>query len=244
MIKLCILGNSHTASLKLGWDIIAHQYPDINITFFANRGVTMEALQVKEGILVPSNEELKTAIAYTSEGLTSINMQQFDACLLYGLDLKPYFAPNSFFSKSLLKETMLSHVSPSISWGLLHKIRIISDKTVFFGHTPLNAATNDTIEQGDTSAYQAGIKLMNQTVFSQYNASVIEQPLDTIVNGSQTMLKYSVGSTRLDIGDDMSNELHDIQDKMHMNGEFGASYLNIFLPRFTRKLSSFREGNG
>jgi hypothetical protein len=106
---------------------------------------------------------------------------------------------------------------------------MISKKAVFFGHTPLEAAVNNASEQGDVSAYQFGIKLLNQLVFNGYNTSVIEQPLDTIVNGSQTMLKYSVGSTRLDIGDEISNELHVVQDRMHMNGEFGAYYLSMFL---------------
>ena len=228
MIRLCILGNSHTASLKLAWDIIADQHPDIDIVFFANRGTTMEALQVEGNMLVPDNEALKTAIAYTSGGLTSIDIQQFDVCLLYGLDLKPYFSPKSFFSESLLKEAMLSHVSSSISWELLQKIRMISDCTVFLGHTPLNAAASTTNERGDISTYQMGIKLLNQSVFKKYNASVIEQPLDTIVNSSKTMLKYSIGSTRLDIGDEMSNELHPTNDSMHMNAQFGILYLNDF----------------
>ena len=229
MIRLCILGNSHAASLRLGWDIIAPQHPNVEVTFFANRARSMGAFRVEKGLLVPDNSELEEAIVYTSGGLKVIDMQSFDICLLYGLDLKPYFSPNSFFSESLLKEVMLSHVSSSISWGLLQKIRIISDCTVFLGHTPLNAAESTTNERGDVSAYQVGIKLLNQSVFKKYNASVIEQPLDTIVNSSKTMLKYSIGSTRLDIGDEMSNELHEVHDMMHMNEQFGAHYLDVFL---------------
>ena len=229
MIKLCILGNSHTGSLKLGWDMIAHQYPSVEITFFANRQRKMEAFQVEDGILVPDNEALKTAIAYTSGGLTAINMQHYDVCLLYGLDLDPYLLPETFFSSAVLKEAMLGYVSSSVSWGLLHKIRIVSELAIFLGHTPLHAAANDTTEQGDMSAYQAGIKLINQSVFSEYNASVIEQPLSTIVSGSKTARNYSVGSTRLDLGDETSNQLHPAQENKHMNAQFGACYLDMFL---------------
>lgn len=229
MIKLCVLGNSHTASLKLGWDMITHQYPNVEITFFANRQRKMEAFRVEKNSLVPDNEELKNAIAYTSGGLTSINMQYYDVCLLYGLDLDSYQLPETFFSVAVLKEAMLECVSSSVSWGLLHKIRKTSDKAIFLGHTPLHATTNDTAEQGDVSAYQAGIKLMNQSIFREYNALIIEQPIDTIDNMLQTMLKYSVGSTRLDLGDETSNQLHPAQENKHMNAQFGVHYLDAFL---------------
>ena len=231
MIRLCILGNSHAASLKLGWDMIAAQYPNVEITFFANRQRSMDAFQVENSCLVPDNDALKSAIVHTSGGLTSIDMRYFDISLLYGLDLKPYFAPSAFFSKAFLEEVMLHHVSVSVSWGLLQKIRVISNNVVFFGHTPLNAATNNSSLQGDSSTYQKSIKLLNQYVFNDYNASIIEQPLDTIVNSSQTMSKYSTGSRRLDIGDEISNELHVDQDIMHMNGDFGAHYLDLFLKK-------------
>ena len=165
MMRLCILGNSHVGSLKLGWGIVAHQYPNVEITFFASRQRKMEAFRVEKNSLVPDNKALKTAIAYTSGGLTVIDMQHYDVCLLYGLDLNPYLLPDTFFSAAILKEAVLGNVSSSVSWGLLHKIRMISDKAVFFGHTPLHAALNDTIERDNILAYRAGIKLINQSVF-------------------------------------------------------------------------------
>jgi hypothetical protein len=111
MTRICVLGNSHVASLKLGWDSLKTQYPNVDITFFANRQRRMEALQVEKGKLVPDNEALKTAIAYTSNGLTSIDSRKFDLYLLYGLDLKPYFPPTTFFSAAVLKESILGSVS-------------------------------------------------------------------------------------------------------------------------------------
>jgi hypothetical protein len=228
-IKICVFGNSHAASLKMGWELIAKEYESVDLIFFAQRNTGLSGLVVRDGLLVPNSEWLKKAIVHTSGGLECVNFNDFGFSLLYGLDLHPYFVKNDqFFSRSALALAAKDRASETVSMKLLQKIRMISDIKVFVGHCPL-----PSVGSGDPSVepagYDAGIEIMNELVLYGYNAVLLGQPRQTIVNGRHTDKKYSSGSRRLDIGDSLSNKIHEDSDNVHMNENFGALYLKEFL---------------
>lgn len=49
-LRIAILGNSHVAALKLGWDQIADTRPDLDLTFFAAPGRAARAMKLKSGV--------------------------------------------------------------------------------------------------------------------------------------------------------------------------------------------------
>ena len=65
---------------------------------------------------------------------------------------------------------------------------------------------------------------------SRLKAELIEQPLETIVNGGETHPQFSKGSKRLAIGDGFDDHPHPDEDNIHMNEAFGALWLQaLFL---------------
>jgi hypothetical protein len=81
-----LLGDSHTASLKLAWKEIAPEYPDIRMTFFATAGRYADAWEVDSGSLIlpdATKESIEGANNYKF-GRDRIN-GDFDRYLLCGL---------------------------------------------------------------------------------------------------------------------------------------------------------------
>lgn len=224
-IKICVLGNSHVASLKMGWELIRNEYKQMNLTFFAQRQSGLNGLVLRNGLLVPNNEELKRAISYTSGGLEFIDINDFDFCLLYGLGVRPYIAySDQFFSKAVIELLAKDWCSNTLTARLLTMIRKISDIKTFVGHPPLPGAADST-SSADVNRYFTGIEIFNNYLFSKYSARLLGQPEETIFNGLYTKNEYASGSRRLDVGDAISNQLHPDGERDHMNGLFGALYL-------------------
>ena len=63
MMKICVLGNSHIASLKNGWDRVGQKYPDIELVFFGARGAGLDGLELDGKALVAANDDLRHSLA-------------------------------------------------------------------------------------------------------------------------------------------------------------------------------------
>lgn len=227
-MRICVLGNSHVASLKKGWDLIKDRYENIDLTFFAQRQRGLIDLEIKDGMLFPSTISLKNAISYTSGGRDHIDFSLYDSCLIYGLGLKPYKAsPDQFFSENVLSFALKDHISKTVSLRTLLKIKKVSSITTYVGHQPLLAAQEEN-DIGDLRLYFEGFELLKQYFNKEYGCNLVSQPSNTICGGFNTMQVFSSQSTRLDIGDGISGEEHPVNDVEHMNDLFGAKYLEEF----------------
>ena len=88
MLKIGILSNSHAASLKVGWESIKENYPNIELTFFAAANKGMAKVKPESGNRFTSADILITRmLSITSGGLGSIEVDDYDAFLVYGLFL-------------------------------------------------------------------------------------------------------------------------------------------------------------
>ena len=99
-MKICVIGNSHVASLKEGYDSLKQSNPrwaDIDLTFFAARAKLIMALDIIHGadgaslLAGAKGSELETSIEYTSGGKKVIDLRDYDHCLLYGAYYLPQF---------------------------------------------------------------------------------------------------------------------------------------------------------
>lgn len=228
---VCVIGNSHVGALKRGWDRISRTRRNIELVFFCQRGMGLKGLNCEGSALVPDNDFLKRAIMFTSGGRDRIDVNEFDAIVLYALGANPFFRDESrFLSKKVIKQALHDSLTQSLAFELLIKIREISGKTVYIGHTPLPAAQMAAVNQA-TDSYIHGMQLANDAVYSPMNAIMMTQPLETIVNGGRTDIRYSIGSKRLAVGDPLDDEAHADDDVVHMNEEFGELWLNWLFSR-------------
>lgn len=229
--RIFVIGNSHAASLKSGWDSIKDEYPHSELVFFAHRGLSMKRMTARKGGLYPETEDLKKAICHTSGGEDHIAVEKYSAGLLYGMDLHALPPEkNVFYSETVLAKSVEGSIAPTVLWSLVNKVRSLSELPIYLGHVPQMASLKaNPVEDTDLSTYQSVIERMGRFIQKQSKVFLIPQPTKTFLNARETRHEFATGSTRLDIGDAKSNEKHHIHDRVHMNGEYGALFLKDFL---------------
>lgn len=224
-MKIAVIGNSHIGSLKRGLGLMPPQDVPHSFTFFGARSDGLKDLDIEGQCLVPRSDPVADAIAFTSGGCQKIDTADYDAFLLYGMEARPFLVPKErFYSSAVIRRTIDDIFKGSLSHLTLTKLRSITDKPIYVGHNPMKGAPRNKGPQ-DTSTYERGIALLNETVYATASASLIPQPPDTIVNGNGSALSYSQGSKSLAIGDRKDDAPHPEADLNHMNDEFGRLWL-------------------
>ena len=87
--RVCVLGNSHLASMKTGWDLIRDAHPDHDLTFFGAPKAMMDDLDLEDNILVPGNDKLRNKLKVFSNGHESVDLDAFDTFVISGLQFGP-----------------------------------------------------------------------------------------------------------------------------------------------------------
>ncbi|SEN55564.1 hypothetical protein SAMN04489859_100985 [Paracoccus alcaliphilus] len=233
MIRLCVLSNSHSAALKLAWDEMSADHPDIALTFFAARGGRIGKLQVRGDELVPLDDILADQIALTSGGKRSVRPNDYDAFLVYGYgkaQLKGGGAAR--FSSAFADRVTIERARKRLlSERLLIRLRKITDKPVFICPCPL-PTQQDGKSAPRLKDYHDEMDLLQRVVFSPLSATLVPQPAETILDGSATRPEYGEGSVRLRVpGEGLA--AHDSGERLHMNKEYGRVWLTHFLPLLT-----------
>jgi hypothetical protein len=95
---------------------------------------------------------------------------------------------------------------------------------VYVGHDPQEAQGRKKREATRSLPYD-GVYDLTKNALRAENVHLVQQPRRTFADSWFTKPQFSAGSTRLDIGDAKSNELHKDVDNKHMNGEFGRIWL-------------------
>lgn len=226
-MKICILGNSHCASLKNAWSEISSKYPEVDLTFFASRSTGLADLKAENYQLVPNSEKLTKELIYTSGGYDKVEVKEYDAFLVYGLGLKIPLL-DKHYSSNVIKESLRDLTSKTLNLNICMKIRGLTNKPVFSGHNPQAAMEYSSDIELNKINYEDIVNKIN-AIWSDEDLIFLTQPSDTLVNGWNTDIKYSIGSTRLDVGDKIVSLEHPNADVNHMNKEFGVLWLDSFL---------------
>ncbi|MBY5927083.1 MULTISPECIES: hypothetical protein [unclassified Halomonas] len=241
--KVCIIGNSHAGALKRAWDLVPEWHSANELTFFAARANGMRHLHLKGHTLIPRSRMLKESIRFTSGGLDSINVSDYDTFLIYGLQMEAFFIePGSFFSAAVIRQSLLDSVDSTLSFNILKMIRSVTDKSIYIGHSPLLTMNSDEDWTYSSEDYLSGVRLMNDEVLSSYCATLIAQPSATIVNGIFTKSEFLKGSKRLSVGDNRDDQVHPDHDDRHMNDTFGREWLSHFFEQVSAGTSYRSEG--
>ena len=232
-MKVCIIGNSHIAALKLGWQSgLANRWHGTDLTFYGARGGDIAELLVQDGQIAPKTETVAASLRATSGGHSMIDPLAYDAILVYGLcrDLNRQVQNlGTPYSAAALELAQLEYWIGSNLLKVISAIREIDSRPLYVGAAPLEAAVARGIS--DNRLYAEFIRTSNDRVFALADAILLPQPMQTIVNGDATDLRFSIGSTRLAVGDSFDDKRHPGEENRHMNAEYGALWLEQFLKR-------------
>jgi hypothetical protein len=228
--RICVVGDSHAASLKRAWRGMAGLHDSFELRFFCARGLELSGMIVDELRLVPNSDALAQAIKFTAEGCSHIDPKNYDVFLLYGLGCYPHFEQQTdvFHSRHVLAAALRDSAKSTLSFQLLLRLREITARDIYVGHRPLDAAKSDTPTE-EAGSYATSIRRMNEILYQPLRATIVSQPLETMVGGRFTQPHFSRGSRRLAIGDNLDDELHPDDDDVHMNDDYGLRWLAKFL---------------
>lgn len=229
-MKICIVGNSHVGSLKLGWNQIKDQMPEHDIVFFGSLGARLRHLRIKEGTLVTADAQLQKDLAATSGQGAVIDPRAFDAVILCGLQLV-FPRLRKGVSRAVVKMTVHDIVDDKLAFRVAERFRKVMTNRFWMASNPLRGARGDEPEGGTYHPYDMLLAEVQQA-FQVPGVTFLGQPPETIRPDLRTPAQFSAGSTRLLAADDTQELIaHPANDISHMNGDYGRLWLQHNLPQ-------------
>ena len=73
MRRICVIGDSHVAALKLGWEALRAELPGLELDFYAAPKPHMGGFAVEDGKLVATTATLRKFLEHTAQGRFSID---------------------------------------------------------------------------------------------------------------------------------------------------------------------------
>jgi hypothetical protein len=244
MTRICAIGNSHLAALKLGWDSIAHEFNGVKLIFVGAGGDLVGDLKVEDGCLVPSTASLRQFMEDLSGGLSKIDPGSFDGFLVCGLEfsvLKVMYVADKFRAEAHAKDerhpvsdecfylASVGCLRTSLMVQTLTKLRRITEKPIAVLPAPMCSDEDQrpiwqrAEANGDDAKLAEIFASAAQHLATELNFRLFPQPSHTLASSLRTKRIYRQGSIRLSRG---SNKIESAQgDYRHMNGEYGAAAL-------------------
>lgn len=235
-MKICVISNSHAASLKDGWSAVHNLVPHIDMTFFAAANRLLEELvaDFEANLFQVETESVKNMLSFTSGGLDIIDVKEYDAFLVYGMFLS---APrlDRRHSSAIKRMTIRDSVEQSINYRFVSDLSKMTDAPVYYAPNPLlsDSILEDEVDQAICYHTYDEVCEWIDTHYNFTNAIQVKQLEQTMGHGITTQKKYSTGSVRLT----KVTTQHLEQDVMHMNKDYGEMYMKMFLFEAVAKLN-------
>lgn len=248
-LKIGVIGNSHLAAFRLGWDQISAEFPGVDPVFFGSPATSMRQMRVEGNALVPTSDLVRENLLWTSGGHDQIP-GDMDAYILVGMGFSfihlmallqnhrlpeqddPSNHGHQLISRDFFESAMKATLDNSNAVMIIRMMKSISRSPMFYAPNPYG--TNEVLEDAAHDYYlDAAVR---NRVFDFYSSSldrlnhdecqVAPQPTETIADRMFTKIEFSRGSVKLKKG---MASLHDGKDYFHMNATFGAVSLREIL---------------
>lgn len=223
--RVAVLGNSHAASLGLGWKAAGGAIDGIaSLTVFArpNGQGGLEGLRLSGGVIEGDSPQLRQSFVQTA-GVDHIELKRYDAFLIHSFGPEPRLIYGSAatlqghrYSAALMRtyqadirQDVKVRYDQSPIAGLAELLRSGTEAPVYATHKPLFAENIPELgrpyQAGAFSYanYQEGVRQS----FAGMGCRLLPQPPETIVGGCFTAARYAKG------------------DFMHMDGDYGLLVL-------------------
>jgi len=260
MIRLCLIGNSHLACMKLGWDAIRDRNVDVAPTWFAAGG-NFE-LKAESNCLVPITNRVKNSFAMTAGGETVIDPRRYDVFVLCGLLLsirravlmalthKPHslesMEAEHLVSDALFKIALMSAFEQTPAIVFARSLRGLTDRKIILFPVPMPSERIANRRKPfapfqDHGAAEGLATLVRDAVAALAESATVDvvwQPDATIIKSMFTLHEFSEGSVRL-----LNDRQHSENDFAHMNAKFGALAMQHIIGRLGLTEATTRTSN-
>ena len=223
--RVAVLGNSHAASLQLGWKAAGGAVPGIeSLTVFArpNGQGGLEGLRLAGGVIEPDSPELRRSFLQTA-GVEHIELQRYDAFLIHSFGPEPRLIYASAatleghrYSSALMRayeadirQDVKQRYDQSPIAGLAALLREGTGAPVYATHKPLFAENMPQLGRPHAAGafsyanYQEGVRQS----LAGMGCRLLPQPAQTIVGGCFTAARFAK------------------EDFMHMDADYGLLVL-------------------
>ncbi len=226
MIKICVIGNSHAASIKSGWLAISEYYPEVELTIYPFHGLYYETFTPvpEEGLLRMEKDIIRNRFIHLLGGDGHVRINNFDQCLIVG-GVKLQAALFDTYSEQVRRTALIDWYENSHIHLLVKKIRLLSDLPIDITLNPLRAFRSLSENWMEGYSYQGTIDILNAYLQEAYNARLYGQPDNTIEGAFASKVEYAVGEYRPN-SSTLPGATPTIEDDLlHMNRAFGALML-------------------
>jgi hypothetical protein len=252
MKSVCVIGTSHLASYKLGWDSIKEEFPGIALDFFGAPGSLLrEELEVAGGALVPkSADAAEKFVQFCGRSRITGDYDYFLLCdigVRSGFALRLYSKWRAEVHAGAARIPVSNEVFQLALHGLLREqyitelvgnIRRISAAPIAITPAPMRGADHPdpwrkaAQENGDETSLSEMFSSAVRELASDLEVGVFLQPAATLVSPLYT---NSIFTRAAGIQTDDGSEDPTIdKDFGHMSGLYGAAVLRDFIPKMLR----------
>ena len=242
MTKVCVIGNSHIAALKLGWDLLVAQgqAPDLAPTFFGAPSDGVRHIRAEGGALVPKRDDIAGHFT-TMAGKDRIILDDYDLFFLVGLNISVkrilrFYKTHAWVGLKGTEGKVLVHPGfardflterygdtlMGVTLAHLAGRKVVAMAEPFWAEW-IRGGAPETAEYGWDRAILAGDgpalgAMFRQTVAAALpGARFLPQPEATVAHGITTANAFNKDASRLISGEGGGT------DAAHMNADFGAA---------------------
>lgn len=259
MPKVCFIGNSHVAALKLAWDDTRDDYPDISADMFGARALALNDAALIDGRLAAATESLQEQFEWTG-GAPAISLSEYSAFYLIAGSVNSFAVFDLYsmhhyhelsgrhgrpLSEAVFRRAALARLRTAPAARIARLIRQASDAPIHIcpQALPSDACLNDpqcdiphklAVANGDAEMLLQMCDRLFAEVAASVGATVEPQPEETRSATAFTASSFSEGSVKLTKGLDLT---HPQCDYRHMNRRYGAAVLSRLLAAYSTPAS-------
>ncbi len=254
-MNVLIIGNSHVASIKTGWDSLNGEFAStISPTFAAARGRGLLTFKRIGTTFRPTTELCEQELRFTSGGLEHIDVSNYELIVTVGLylgryrlvenlsrhrteELLPDELPRHLVSNEVQQLTIENAIRGSICTQFIRRLREATDGPIIALEQPMprQAVLFESKRKGRWRFAKKLGKAINEIwehetarLEGEYRITVLNQPEATLTGARLTSDEFGIGSIRLQEG---FSEAHRSNEYLHMNARYGEIVLRHLVKR-------------
>ncbi len=248
--RVCVMGNSHVAALKGGWEEGVRPRDDIEPTFYGALSDGMGTLDCIDGEVIPRDTKAADFFRRISGTGRGVRVDDFDSFVLVGMGMYPasvlnnyrtFATPSSsndaphFVSDAVIADTLWEGIDASMMLRCARVLRRVTKKPI---HLAWQAFCSESLFEIEWRAEQMQpildngdqpfVRKMMDTVevrLQREGFEVLHQPQETLRDGILTKAEFSRGSVLFRAVEENA-KAHRENDVFHMNSLYGRTCWN------------------